>query len=62
MLVLAGLLKSQDDETVLLAKDALSTYKGDISYTLASVFNESGDVGKKSYPTAYCQPENGKSV
>lgn len=48
MLVLAGLLKSQDDETVLLAKDALSTYKGDISYTLASVFNESGDVGKKA--------------
>lgn len=48
MLVLAGLLKSQDDETVLLAKDALSTYKGDISYTLASVFNESGDAGKKA--------------
>jgi len=48
MLVLAGLLKSQDDETVLLAKDALSTYKGDISYTLASVFNESGDTGKKA--------------
>ena len=48
MLVLAGLLKSQDDETVLLAKDALSTYKGDISYTLASVFNESVDVGKKA--------------
>lgn len=48
MLVLAGLLKSEDDETVLLAKDALSTYKGDISYTLASVFNESGDVGKKA--------------
>lgn len=48
MLILAGLLKSQDDETVLLAKDALSTYKGDISYTLASVFNESGDAGKKA--------------
>lgn len=48
MLVLAGLLKSQDDETVLLAKNALSTYKGDISYTLASVFNESGDAGKKA--------------
>jgi len=48
MLVLAGLLKSQDDETVLLAKNALSTYKGDISYTLASVFNESGDTGKKA--------------
>ena len=48
MLVLAGLLKNQDNETVLLAKDALSTYKGDISYTLASVFNESGDAGKKA--------------
>jgi hypothetical protein len=48
MLVLAGLLKNRDDETVSLAKDALSTYKGDISYTLASVFNECGDAGKKA--------------
>jgi len=46
MLALAGLLKSDDAETVTLAKDALSTYKGDISYTLASVFNDSGDAGK----------------
>lgn len=46
MLALAGLLKSNDAETVTLAKNALSTYKGDISYTLASVFNDSGDAGK----------------
>ena len=48
MLTLAGLLKSNNEETVLLAQDALSTYKGDLSYTLASVFNDSGDIGKKA--------------
>lgn len=48
MLALAGLLKSDEAETVTLAKNALSTYKGDISYTLASVFNDSGDEGKKA--------------
>ncbi|MDO5523855.1 MAG: DUF1080 domain-containing protein [Bacteroidia bacterium] len=48
MLTLAGLLKSNNNETVLLAQDALSTYKGDISYTLASVFDESGNAGKKA--------------
>ncbi len=48
MLVLARLLKSSNEETVSLAQNALSTYKGDISYTLASVFNDSGDAGKKA--------------
>ncbi|MEA4905054.1 MAG: family 16 glycoside hydrolase [Petrimonas sp.] len=48
MLALAGLLKSNNQETVLLAQNALSTYKGDISYTLASVFEKSGDAGKKA--------------
>lgn len=48
MLTLTGLLKSNNEETVLLAQDALSTYKGDLSYTLASVFNDSGDIGKKA--------------
>ena len=48
MLTLAGLLKSKNEETVLLAQDALSTYKGDISYTLASVFNDATDAGKKA--------------
>ena len=46
LLTLAGLLKSKDEETVRLAQDALSTYKGDISYTLASVFDKSSDAGK----------------
>lgn len=45
---LASLLKNDNNETVLLAKDALSTYNGDISYTLASVFERSGDTGKKA--------------
>jgi len=46
MLALAGLLKSNDNDIVELAREALSTYNGDISYTLASIFNESGDAGK----------------
>lgn len=48
LLALASLLKSDDDESVLLAKNALMTYDGDISYTLASVFEDCGDAGKKA--------------
>ncbi|WP_436414739.1 family 16 glycoside hydrolase [Petrimonas sp.] len=46
MLALAGLLKNNNEETVRLAQDALSTYKGDISYPLASIFNDAGNAGK----------------
>ncbi len=46
MLALAGLLKSNDAATLALAKQALESYNGDISYTLASVFNDAGDAGK----------------
>ncbi len=45
---LAEMLKSGDDETVALAKNALITFKGDISNTLASVFEVSGNAGKKA--------------
>ncbi|MDD4729679.1 MAG: DUF1080 domain-containing protein, partial [Dysgonamonadaceae bacterium] len=48
MLKLAGLLKSNDAETIELAKEALTTYNGDMSYVLASVFNDSSDEGKKA--------------
>jgi HEAT repeat protein len=48
ILALAGLLKSGDDETVNLAKNALLSIEGDISYTLASVFDGCGDTGKKA--------------
>lgn len=46
MLALAGLLKSNDKDVVELARNGISTYNGDISYTLASIFNEAGDAGK----------------
>jgi hypothetical protein len=46
LLALTSLLKSNNEETVTLAKEALSTFRGDISYTLASVFDECGDAGK----------------
>ncbi|NLX66140.1 MAG: DUF1080 domain-containing protein [Bacteroidales bacterium] len=46
LIALASLLKSDNNETVTLAKNALSTYSGDISYTLASVFDNCGDAGK----------------
>ena len=46
LLKLAGLLKSDNEETISLAKDALTTYNGDMSYVLASVFNDSSDQGK----------------
>ena len=48
LLALAGLLKSSDEETVTLAKNALMSFDGDISYTLASVFDNSGNAGKKA--------------
>ncbi len=48
LIALASMLKSDNEETVALAYNALSTYKGDISYTLASVFDTSGDEGKKA--------------
>lgn len=48
LLALAGLLKSDGNESVLLAKNALMTFDGDISYTLASVFEDCGDAGKKA--------------
>ena len=46
LLALTSLLKSNDEQTVTLAKEALSTFRGDISYTLASVFDDCGDAGK----------------
>jgi HEAT repeat protein len=48
LLALAAMLKSDNEETVTLAKNALDTFGGDISYTLASVFDSSGDTGKKA--------------
>ncbi len=48
LLTLAGLLKSSDDESVTLAKNALMSFNGDISYTLASVYESSDDEGKKA--------------
>lgn len=46
LIALAAMLKSNDEATVTLAKNALETFDGDISYTLASVFDASGDAGK----------------
>ena len=46
MLLLVGLLKSDNEETIAIAQEALTTYNGDMSYELASVFNESSDQGK----------------
>ena len=43
---LAEMLKSNDESTIQLGKEALSSYNGDISDALASVFNESTDNGK----------------
>lgn len=48
LMALSGMLKSKNEETVAVAKNALSTYDGDISYTLASVFETSGNAGKKA--------------
>jgi HEAT repeat protein len=46
LIALAALLKSSDRETVSLAMKALASFPGDISYTLASVFEESSNDGK----------------
>lgn len=48
LIALTSLLKSDDTETVALAENALSTFQGEISYPLASVFNDCGDEGKKT--------------
>lgn len=48
LIALAGLLKSSDEESVTLAKNALLSFDGDIAYTLASVFNDSKTIGKKA--------------
>jgi len=48
LLALTGLLKSDNEESIDLAKEALSAFKGDISYTLASVFDDCGEAGKKA--------------
>jgi len=46
LLALSGLLKSENEHAVTLAKEALLTFRGDISYSLASVFDDCGDAGK----------------
>jgi hypothetical protein len=46
LLALTSLLKSENEHTITLAKEALSTFRGDISYSLASVFDDCGDAGK----------------
>lgn len=46
MLPLAGMLKSTDASAINLAKEALNSYNGDMSYTLASVFDSSDNAGK----------------
>ena len=43
---LAEMLKSNDESTIQLGKEALSSYNGDISDALSSVFDESTDNGK----------------
>ncbi len=48
LIALAGLLKSDNAESINLAKEALSAFRGDISYTLASVFDDCGEAGKKA--------------
>lgn len=48
LIALADLLKSSDEESVTLAKNALLSFDGDIAYTLASVFNDSKTIGKKA--------------
>ncbi len=48
LISLAGLLKSSDEASVTLAKNALMSFDGDIAYTLASVFNDSETIGKKA--------------
>lgn len=46
LLSLVGLLKSSDENAVMLAKEALAGYAGDISAALSSVFDECSTPGK----------------
>ena len=46
LIQLTSLLASDNKETITLAKNALSTYKGDMSYELTSKFNDSSKEGK----------------
>jgi HEAT repeat protein len=46
LLSLVGLLKSSDENAVMLAKEALVGYAGDISAALSSVFDDCGKQGK----------------
>ncbi len=48
LIALGGLLKSNDEVSVNLAKNALMSFDGDISYTLASLFDNVDNVGKKA--------------
>lgn len=48
LVALAGLLKSDNEDDINLAKEGLSTFKGDISSTIAAVFNDCGEAGKKA--------------
>ncbi|MDR0422721.1 MAG: DUF1080 domain-containing protein [Proteiniphilum sp.] len=48
MTALATLLKSDSEETVALAKNALLAFDGDISPALDSVFEHCGDTGKRA--------------
>lgn len=46
LIQLTSLLVSDNKETINLAKNALSTYHGDMSYELTSKFNDSSNEGK----------------
>lgn len=46
LIQLTSLLVSDNKETITLAKNALSTYHGDMSYELTSKFNDSSNEGK----------------
>lgn len=48
LIALAGLLKSDNEDDINLAKEGLSAFKGDISSTIASVFNDCSEAGKKA--------------
>ncbi len=48
LIALAAMLKSDNDETVALGKNALLTFKGNIASDIASIFEMSGDEGKKA--------------
>ena len=46
MMALAGLLKSNDQQTVEMAQAALSTFSGDVATPLADMYAEVGNAGK----------------